>query len=342
MSEHIKHTIGTVTKVHGLNYIPFGKLVDFYEEGLDKLKWTEEGVKTVRVRKYLVLVNEQGDLAKKSSIYSSYGTSLDKVKQYLEQEIILITSDAGKRGSTVWYSDLIDNKVYSAKMYDDDGNIIKNDSGQAELVHHDLLCCPRLQDAERPNLEKTVHELIREARIQLQQNTYWVARRAKYDFGDAEKLLAIQTEEQENIKPADRKKLDKAAADVKEAVETWVEADKPRVFKIDNHFRQHMAMRYGVDVFEIGKIEVDVSMYADSNYIVGNIFLPNKEPFECIMGVMADKGTWIATTVRPIKHTKTWYRLEKHKRKNEKNQKQSKQFWFDVYQHVSEQIEELF
>ena len=345
MPEVIKADIGKVYRVNQMSYVPFGVLAEYKEEEFDNVEMykDEDGKVSSRIRKtrYLTLINDHGKTAKKSSIYSSYGTSLDKVKQAVGSEIILITSYKDQSRANQWFSDIIPNRLYVATMYDDDGNTAKNEDGSTHYVHHDLLLTPEIVDSNRKGIAHTVRDLILQPRIETQQTAYWSARRAKYDFGDAEELLAIMKEEQANLKPAQKNKLKKANEDVKKHVQKWIDADKPLVLKIDDHFRQHLAMRYGKDTWGIGKIEIAVSMHADSNFVVGDVMLPNQEPFECIVGVMGDKGTWIATTPRPIKKTVMWYRVEEHKRKMDKNQKKPKQFWFDVYDYVSTKMSEV-
>jgi hypothetical protein len=270
MSKHLH-------RAFGMSYVRFGVLKDFSTDG-DRI----------------TIVNEDGENRIKSKLYSSWTTTVDKLKDMIGQDIITCTSASEIGKANYVFSDVFVNRKYSIKVYNDDGSF--KGSGTT-----DLLSMPRINDKDRPWISKTTHELLLQARIDTQQEAYWASRQAKFQFGDVEEQNRILMEEASNLSKKDKEALGRWEQEVKAAVPRWIEDDKMRPFRIIGdrgasgqsltHFDKEMAMRYRIDTTRMIRLNVAVKQHVSGNFILGDIVDPlgtgiMSLPRPCILAVM--------------------------------------------------------
>jgi len=319
-------------RAFGKSYVRFGVLKDFSTDG-DRV----------------TIVNEDNETRIKSKLYSSWTTTVDKLQDMIGEDIITCTSASEIGKANYVFSDVFVNRKYRVNLYDE------NDEYEKQVIT-DLLQMPKIRDKDRPGIKKTAHELILQARIDTQHEAYWAKRQAKYRFGDVEEQNQILMEEAANISNKDKEALGRWEDEVKAAVPRWLQEDKMRSFRIIGdrgptgqsltHFDKEMAMRYRLDTTRMTRLEVAVKQHISGNYILGDIVDPLGKgimslPRPCILAVIKlhKENAWQVKTVRPIHKTKTWYRLERHFLGDNKDAKKPLDFWFDIYDRVSREID---
>ena len=116
-----------ISRANGMSYVRFGKLKSFDAEG-DRV----------------TITNEEGDIRIKMKIYSSWTTTVDKLKDMIGQDIITSTSIPMPASANYVFSDVFVNRKYFVNLYDADGK--KEKRLTSDLIHCLLYTSPSPRD----------------------------------------------------------------------------------------------------------------------------------------------------------------------------------------------------